>query len=60
MPGPSRRHLAPALRVVRKLGQIIESRGCPRMTVSDNGTEFPSNAILAWQEGRCVLHLTLR
>ena len=39
-----------ALRVVRELGQIIESRGCPRMIVSDNGTEFTSNAILAWQE----------
>ncbi len=39
-----------ALRVVRELGQIIESRGCPRMIVSDNGTEFTSSAILAWQE----------
>jgi putative transposase len=39
-----------ALRVVRELGQIIESRGCLRMIVSDNGTEFTSNAILAWQE----------
>ena len=39
-----------ALRVARELGQIIESRGCPRMIVSDNGTEFTSNAILAWQE----------
>src|SRR6185503_1216021 len=39
-----------ALRVVRELGHISESRGCPRMIVSDNGTEFTSNAILAWQE----------
>jgi len=39
-----------ALRVVRELDQIIESRGCPRMIVSDNGTEFTSNAILTWQE----------
>src|SRR5262249_4853000 len=31
-----------ALRVVRELGHIIESRGCPRMIVSDNGTEFTS------------------
>jgi putative transposase len=38
-----------ALRVVRELDQIIESRGCLRMIVSDNGTEFTSNAILAWQ-----------
>jgi transposase InsO family protein len=29
---------------------IIESRGCPRMIVSDNGTEFTSNAMLARQE----------
>jgi putative transposase len=39
-----------ALRVVRELDQIIESRGSPRMIVSDNGTEFTSNAILTWQE----------
>lgn len=39
-----------ALRIVRELGQMIESRCCPRMIISDNGTEFTSNAILAWQE----------
>jgi putative transposase len=39
-----------ALRVMRELDRIIESRGCPRMIVSDNGTEFTSNTILAWQE----------
>ncbi|MBN9597823.1 MAG: IS3 family transposase [Afipia sp.] len=39
-----------ARRVLRELDQIIESRGCPRMIVSDNGTEFTSNAVLAWQE----------
>jgi putative transposase len=39
-----------ALRVKRGLDYIIEVRGCPRMIVSDNGTEFTSNAILAWQE----------
>ncbi|MGN6117987.1 MAG: IS3 family transposase [Nitrobacter sp.] len=39
-----------ALRVLRELEQVIESRGCPRMIVSDNGTEFTSNAVLAWQE----------
>jgi len=37
-------------RVVRELDRIVESRGGPRMIVSDNGTEFTSNAILAWQE----------
>ena len=35
-----------ALRVRRELEYIIESRGCPRMIVSDNGTEFTSNPIL--------------
>lgn len=39
-----------SLRVVRELDRVIETRGCPRMIVSDNGTEFTSNAILAWQE----------
>lgn len=39
-----------ALRVVRELGQIIQSQGCPRIIVSDNGTELVSNAILGWQE----------
>ena len=38
-----------AQRVMRELNYIIEVRGCPRMIVSDNGTEFTSNAILAWQ-----------
>ena len=37
-------------RVVRELDRIIETRGCPRMIVSDNGTEFTSNTILAWQQ----------
>ena len=42
------------LRVLRELDRIIETRGCPRMIVSDNGTEFTSNAILAWQQERDV------
>ena len=39
-----------SLRVVRELDRVIEIRGSPRMIVSDNGTEFTSNAILAWQQ----------
>ena len=39
-----------SLRVVRELDRVIETHGCPRMIVSDNGTELTSNAILAWQE----------
>jgi putative transposase len=38
------------LRVARELDRIIEIRGCPRMIVSDNGTELTSNVILAWQQ----------
>lgn len=41
-------------RVARELDRIVEHRGCPCMIVSDNGTEFTSNAILAWQEQRGV------
>jgi putative transposase len=37
-------------RVVRELDRIVELRGCPRMIVSDNGTEFTSNTVLAWQQ----------
>jgi putative transposase len=37
-----------ALCVVRELDRIIESRGSPRMIVSNNGT-VTSNAVLAWQ-----------
>ena len=39
-------------RVTRELDRIIELRGSPRMIISDNGTEFTSNALLAWQEER--------
>ena len=35
-------------RVARELTAIMNARGKPGMIVSDNGTEFTSNAILAW------------
>ncbi|MBB4252732.1 putative transposase [Rhizobium sp. BK008] len=38
------------LRVARELDRIIEARGKPRMIVSDNGSEFTSNAILQWTD----------
>jgi len=38
------------IRVARELDRIVEMRGTPCMVVSDNGTEFTSRAILAWQE----------
>lgn len=37
-------------RVTRELNTIIERRGSPCMIVSDNGTEFTSNAMLKWQQ----------
>jgi putative transposase len=36
------------LRVIRELEAIIVRRGKPAMIVSDNGTEFTSNAVLRW------------
>ena len=35
-------------RVARELNQLMLQRGVPKMVVSDNGTEFTSNAILNW------------
>ena len=44
-------------RVVRELGALIERRGKPGLIVSDNGTEFTSNVILAWaQENSITWH----
>ena len=37
-------------RVARELNQLMEQRGVPKMIVSDNGTEFTSNAILNWAD----------
>ena len=41
-------------RVGRELTTLIEGRGKPRMVVSDNGTEFTSNAILGWQQEHAI------
>lgn len=38
------------LRVARELDRIIEKRGKPKMIVSENGSEFTSNAILQWTD----------
>ena len=38
------------VRVIRELDRLIAERGKPKMIVSDNGTEFTSNAILTWAE----------
>ena len=42
------------VRVARELAAIIERRGKPMMIISDNGTEFTSNAILAFADKRKV------
>lgn len=38
------------VRVARELDQLIATRGKPKMIVSDNGSEFTSNAILSWAD----------
>ena len=44
-------------RVARELTALIERRGKPGMIVSDNGTEFTSNAVFAWaHDNRVVWH----
>jgi putative transposase len=44
-------------RVARELTALIERRGRPFIIVSDNGTEFTSNAMFAWaQDHRLVWH----
>lgn len=39
----------------RDLTTLIERRGKPGMIVSDNGTEFTSNAMLAWAQDNGVV-----
>ncbi|MHC2390838.1 putative transposase [Bradyrhizobium liaoningense] len=41
-------------RVARELTALIGQRGKPGMIVSDNGTEFTSNAMLAWAEQHTI------
>ncbi len=38
------------LRVATELDRLVATRGKPTMIVSDNGTEFTSNAILSWAD----------
>jgi putative transposase len=37
-------------RVARELERLVMGRGKPKMVVSDNGSEFTSNAILTWAD----------
>src|SRR6185312_3497820 len=41
-------------RVARELTALVGRRGKPAMIVSDNGTEFTSNAILGWAKDHGV------
>lgn len=41
-------------RVAREMTALIARRGRPGLIVSDHGTEFTSNAMLAWTEETCV------
>jgi putative transposase len=38
------------IRVARELDRLVMERGKPKMVVSDNGSEFTSNAILTWAD----------
>ena len=42
------------VRVARELDSLVAERGGPKMIVSDNGSEFTSNAILAWADAAQV------
>lgn len=41
-------------RVARELSAILERRGKPGLIVSDNGTEFTCNAMLAWCRDKAI------
>jgi transposase InsO family protein len=41
-------------RVARELTTLVSLRGKPGMIVSDNGTEFTSNAILGWAKDQAI------
>jgi putative transposase len=41
-------------RVARELGALVERRGQPGLIVSDHGTGYTSNAMLAWHEASGV------
>jgi len=38
----------PGLRVVRELDLLVRQRGCPKVIISDNGTELTSRVVLQW------------
>ena len=40
--------------MAHELDRIIAERGKPKMVISDNGTEFTSNAVLSWSDDRQI------
>jgi len=54
MPGGARRRLDLGAARGRALDAVIAWRGRPDWIVSDHGTEFTSNAMLAWAQGRRI------
>lgn len=44
----------PGLRVVRELEALVLRRGCPKVIVSDNGTELTSRVVLQWAQERGI------
>jgi putative transposase len=47
-------------RVARELDAIVAWRGGPDLIVSDHGTEFTSNAMLAWSQERQITRRSSR
>ena len=43
------------VRVARELATVIARRGKPGLIVSDHGTEFTSNAMLAWTQKAAIV-----
>ena len=41
-------------RVARELTALVQRRGKPGLIVSDNGTEFTSNAIFTWAQANTI------
>lgn len=41
-------------RVARELSAVVQRRGKPGLIVSDNGTEFTSNAVFAWSKDSAI------
>jgi putative transposase len=54
MPGRHSGDVISGRRVARELTAIVERRGKPGMIVSDQGTEFACNVMLAWSKATVI------